>query len=85
MSDTKFTQGPWKLYKGKEHNIVQRGESGGFGVVDTDKIRMDADSNLIAAAPDLYEALELVFSQMDDWDVGYGEALAALAKARGEK
>lgn len=43
-----------------------------------------ANAHLIAAAPDLYEALELVYTQMDGWDVGHDEAREALAKARGE-
>lgn len=49
-----------------------------------DRMTEIANMHLIAAAPDLYEVLELIYRQMNHWDVGYEEAKEALAKARGE-
>lgn len=55
------TPGPWRLLPRIEpyvkHPIVQRGDSGGFFVQDEDAERGDADARLIAAAPDLADAL----------------------------
>lgn len=44
----------------------------------------EGNANLIAAAPELYEALELILSQTCDNVDGYDEAKYALSKARGE-
>lgn len=89
MSETKFTPGPWDKFDliigrmiDNRHRYtsiasIYESEPGYDG---EDK----ANANLIAAAPDLYEALELVYNQMDYWDVGHDEAREALAKARGE-
>jgi hypothetical protein len=49
-----------------------------------------ANANLVAAAPDLYEALELFaqvdYEDADDWFVAaIQKARVALAKSRGEK
>lgn len=49
-----------------------------------DRMTEIANAHLIAAAPDLYEVLELIYRQMNHWDIGYEEAKEALAKARGE-
>ncbi len=53
-----------------------------------------ADAHLIAAAPDLYEALHLAMEWITGWDTGFtyddewpddeAKIRAALAKARGE-
>jgi len=44
----------------------------------------DADGHLIAAAPDLYEALKAVVGITDRKTDEFDKARAALAKARGE-
>jgi len=67
MSDTKFTSGPWEVVD-HEHYPSFRGVRGpSFDVkavmvatdlTFVDYLQRDADLRLIAAAPDLYEALE---------------------------
>lgn len=89
MSEPKFTPGPWYA--------AQPEECGGWWIVATDPEGCDCidsgdggfereDAHLIAAAPELYEALEtcLLYGAMtgDEWVTAKAEA--ALAKARGE-
>lgn len=86
MTDTKFTPGPWR--RGQTGNLRIYGPDGmgeHSGVVAEVKSKnghQTANAHLIAAAPDLYEALEEVIAA-----TGYsnGKARAALAKARGEQ
>lgn len=68
--ETKHTQGPWAvdssfhLYEKDKYNIINAGTKflpGGFSIAGIIK---DADAKLIAAAPDLLEALELVVGSM---------------------
>ena len=83
-TETKWTPGPWSPYHGGDTNlwwIVYDHEGcelgsgdGGFD---------EGDANLIAAAPELYEALEALLEYRDKWAVE--KARAALAKARGEQ
>lgn len=98
MSDTKFTPGPWELSlevpnwgEGEDDPEFYSVYIGGEAVdVPTDNAK--ADANLIAAAPDLYAALEAMFaigttSECHEGPCGHkacGLAKAALAKARGE-
>lgn len=96
MTERKWTPGPW-LVEVDESSQVERypmiasenygvvGSEGMYGVIETDY----ANAHLIAAAPDLYEALE---SLVRDYDIGemtdtpeLDAANAALAKARGEQ
>jgi len=92
MSKTKFTPGPWKSCKshyGKGYRYVQLGEED----YTTTEMLPD-DAYLVAAAPELYEALEELCRYAEDSDgCQYGTlstklvkdiAKAALAKARGE-
>ena len=81
MKDTKFTPGPWGVNTGGEVvcdvNDFQWVMAQSRGDDDL------ANAHLIAAAPELYEALaDLV--QAFDGEPGWGPARAALAKARGE-
>ena len=96
MNSTKFTKGPWKI---KEHDM---GEfiycSQGYPLaLPCDRPEHNANSHLIAAAPDLYEALnELTDRYVNMVDSGYCgywdprkdeeiiNARATLSKARGE-
>ena len=80
----KHTPGPWRV--GREGGV-------GFFIVPVGALvhdgyeRCAADACLIAAAPELLEALELVLAQ-DDGDLTVGArtaARAAIAKARGGK
>ena len=60
MSEIKHTPGPWICFvpfKGR-YPIVQRGRSGGFQVIAVNKDSALADARLIAAAPELLEALK---------------------------
>jgi len=95
MSETKFTPGPWEWdgdvwdydyaeeapwLIGKDNQIIIKGE------IDCAN---KANAHLIAAAPDLYEAIkELLYALQDDdnWRTSgvYEDAENALAKARGE-
>lgn len=97
MSENKWTNGPWKHYP--EDNIIV---SNGRMILEwqarslaVSVAERDANARLIAAAPDLAEACELIvgaeiLSKTDDlqgmlmYADGIGKARAALAKARGE-
>lgn len=98
MTEPKFTPGPWR------HTAVE----GGWDGVATDltgwcicklALNIPANADLIAAAPELYEALKFIFEHIADKERGPRDlypafglnsrcaidmAAAALAKARGE-
>ena len=93
MSETKFTPGPWKkqtplfVVQGEEVTHTVEGPPSDFMF-----LQNEADAALIAAAPDLYAALETLIEKLclddDEGLIEYAEpmiaARAALAKARGE-
>ena len=95
-----FTPGPWRYRKGDNLSCpyVIRGTEGGFAVMGLSRSREEADARLIAAAPELLEALqEIVDFPMDFFDRDDAEkvqitvtgwhlkkAISAIAKARGE-
>lgn len=93
MSESNFTPGPWKVVPWRittnpddEIVAVQRGQEGGFSVhAASGHKRALADAHLIAAAPDLYEALEMLCDAVDG---NYKELVdiadKALKKARGD-
>lgn len=87
MSATQFTPGQWRVVS-MAYN-VKNGPQTEFGVVNSDRMN-EADASLIAAAPELYEALEnLLNADVADLstmhpDLARTKALAALRKARGE-
>lgn len=88
-----FTPGPWVIEKAADAyciasvgNLVIMPSSG--------KVKHDnteADARLIAAAPDLLEALEMIVAEADSYTARTGkpvynwldQARAAIAKARG--
>lgn len=109
MSDTMFTPGPWELFEvGGKHKhlcpskngtsiltvsleyITDDGEPDYFG-----SVYYPADAYLIAAAPDMYEALEMAILEYGKpggpWSVPskpgtwIDKAKAAIVKARGEQ
>lgn len=84
MSEVKFTPGPWRYNISTNGEVVSVNERG----PDTTVVEADAanpwNSWLIAAAPELYEALADLFDAYDG-QPGFGPAKKALAKARGEK
>ena len=88
----KWTPGPWRAVMGSRHVVdVFAGDrdvvsvyGGGVGFE-----YRDANAHLIAAAPDLYAALEAMTARMSLYSGHHDDALtamgkAALAKARGE-
>jgi len=92
----KFTPGPIQ----KEFNNDARWlltDEEGYPIADVyggDMITDEANANLFAAAPELYEALDNIVKELNfgfdfglfNEDGGYvGQARAALAKARGEE
>ena len=103
MNDTNqtkpgFTPGPWKRVwrKGCEirpsYYVIEHGQSGEVVCeTDNDEPNQYHDACLIAASPDLYEALDKLVAELDairpdamDEDMdSMPAARAALAKARG--
>jgi len=92
MSETKFTPGRWQwvgigdeIYVETEHTkYIASLKQYGYSSEET----QEANAHLIAAAPELYEALEKCAEVLQNF-VGFShpyikEANAALAKARGE-
>nr|WP_313010796.1 hypothetical protein [Brucella intermedia] len=99
MAETKYTKGPWdwETPLGDDcYSIVQAGlKSYEWQFIAHVHVGIPAEgmmprqealanARLIAAAPDLYEALKLLLSSAHDHQTGIQEAEAALAKARGE-
>ena len=93
MSDTKWTPGKWFINSRAATNVFggpnQRciASCGGYSdnrIEDCGLSENVANAQLIAAAPDLYEALAGLerSARKQGWDVS--AARAALAKARGE-
>ena len=97
MSDTKFTPGPWRYDRTNgspttgEHMIA--GAKPGYlaEVRDCGSGDVRANAHLIAAAPDMAEALEKALNFITNTESEMGETLpcgdaarAALAKARGQ-
>ena len=96
MSETKFTPGPWLFSSYKSGNSVIVIDGKEFDVATVNYPNRDANAHLIAAAPELYEALSHLEPYLDAIicyastieehpQNGYIlETKAALAKARGE-
>lgn len=108
MTDTKFTPGPWGIEETRDHlwigvilsngkpdPIVTYVDHGPDFTTEADATGK-ANAHLIAAAPELYEALDELFDLLtsghSSWDDAYDnlpdkqfkKIRAALAKARGE-
>ena len=80
MTERKWTPGPWEVSGGYVKS------SNGNTVCDVRYKNGNNDRPIIAAAPDLYDALEGIISAMEG--IGHGPfdaERAALAKARGEQ
>jgi len=62
MSDTKFTPGPWELWPLEDSDSVRIFAGthyvGSIGNSDDEPSQTRANGHLIAAAPDMYEALK---------------------------
>jgi hypothetical protein len=86
MSEKKWTPGPWADIQGY---VTCRGGYNVATVKSHGTYEGKANANLIAAAPDLYEALESLIDAMQHPETDFlcdeiGIARSALAKARGE-
>jgi len=99
MSETKFTPGPWHWVDvGSRICIENKSGDDIASVLNYAEPEIEiADAHLIAAAPELYEALIDMFNGWQyirqshgdlygvGWDRAEDKARAALAKARGEQ
>lgn len=96
QNETKFTPGPWFTKReGWSTVYVEARIDGGMiqevaacGPTDAGQDQQQANARLIAAAPDLYEALESLVDEVTNHGEADGAILdsarAALTKARGE-
>jgi hypothetical protein len=94
MNETKWTQGPWST--NWQDNGTEVFGADGYWLMSMKRIteELKANARLIAAAPELYEALEeckRVLSDLQSTQLegtrtraAWEKARAALAKARGE-
>ena len=91
MSEPKFTKGPWHITEedwvtgGYDIAVIQ--DKDGEEVLGISEwIRVnESDLQLIAAAPDMYEALSFVCKECDHECYERCPVRVALRKARGEK
>jgi len=94
---SKHTPGPWNYTMDKDRGwdfklTADHGKTeivSGCGCCDSPWVSCEADARLIAAAPELLEALELIVSFIDagqgTWTIeDQNKARAAIAKAKGE-
>ena len=90
MSETKFTPGPWFVKRQNPSPTTGEwmiaGSKPGYlaEIRDCGSGDVQANAHLIAAAPDLYAALEEVIRISDRKHDAWDKAKAALVKARGE-
>ena len=94
MSDTKWTPGPWAIAAGYKTMLLVESRFGGTvcdiechcdvetGILPSEE--EEGNANLIAAAPDLYNALSTLADAWERKSLPCDAARAALAKARGE-
>lgn len=97
MSEAKFTKEEWRVFDGFGYGYgVQIGLGGGFQF-HHEMANAEANAHLIAAAPELYRAIENLLVELDSKHgislesmIGVGlrrcleDAYYSLAKARGE-
>jgi hypothetical protein len=88
MSAGQHTPGPWTLNPARSTRVdlIDNAKGEAVGEIIWVDTRKPADARLIAAAPDLLEALERILRDvpcdgLDEWE---GQARAAIAKATGE-
>jgi len=101
MSETKFTPGPWRVVESDGEKwvrdvgglIAKGSKPSRWDGQDTryaeELVQYEANHALIAAAPDLYEALaglleELRFGEAISGSEAVGKAEEAISKAKGE-
>lgn len=91
----KHTKGPWRIgncpsydgYTGKPYRNIWAGDGDAAQVIARaiDYGDVDANAALVAAAPDLLEALKGVLRVADRKTVEFDAARAAIAKAEGKE
>lgn len=90
MTDNKFTKGEWKIFN-ERVGVIDNSDTQSFGMmIEVAYIDMynfgeeegEANANLIAAAPDMYEMLEFISANPSEVNVVQIRNL--LSKARGE-
>ena len=88
---SKFTEGPWTFNGGDSAPILHIYAPDNKHVFHESRplVEQEASARLIAAAPDMYEALNALFGfdakyDGQKWNDSVKMAIAALAKARGE-
>ena len=96
MTEKKWTPGPWSVVEGSESGhccfdySIMSPQKRGIGVVAEVFCGDAPDAHLIAAAPELYDALEALFKKITEGAyIGslspeLGAAFEAMRKARGE-
>ena len=98
MNDAKFTPGPWSAidFAGNDLVVTAINDSGreSIALLGSHSTKRFTNANLIAAAPDMYEALEMAILEYGKpggpWNVPsesgtwINKAKAAIVKARGE-
>lgn len=65
MSEPKFTKGPWQWEQLDRHNLNLVGQDGVFVLSSSGHLPTNHNAGLIAAAPELYEALKETLTQFD--------------------
>ena len=89
MSTTKYTRGPWRIESGPHYRAIRVDSEVIADMRQIGRSFNESNARLIAAAPDLLEALEAI-TDLYDTDEGcrsrpeYKAARAAIAKAKGE-
>lgn len=96
MTDTKFTKGPWSVHRSRDGwplvmaggKIISNVNPESFSTIPGAFVEMPAYENahLIAAAPELYDALQDCVDCLDMQEgyEPYDSVMKVLAKARGE-
>jgi hypothetical protein len=88
MSATKYTPGPWSFEDESPHINKVRSQGDIIAQVIGDSPEADANARLIAAAPDMLEALEAVYrwqiEAIGDEDRVLDLVADAINKARGQ-
>ena len=97
-NETNWTPGPWRVINNGPHWNNQRITNWEIaysqdGELVAEHVYAEADAYLMAAAPELFDALDGLLSELDStpeidlssWGVSTAKARAALTKARGEQ
>lgn len=80
-AQTKHTPGAWIIRQGKLNPIIENAQGHQICIVNGVFANEEANAKLIAAAPDMAEALKGVLRVADRKTVEFDAARAALAKA----